>query len=368
MIYEASDGAARQITDKVYPGSPPEEGWVLQAPDGEHLTTSEAADWVRAWPGSGLPSQAVMSLEEAAAYPHATAQQKREARYGLEMEVPAEYAEDLTSNVLEQNIFQFCDGETQAQTGMLGLCWSVLAWEKGDYEEAYGQETESWVEGMLTPNDLMLGRDEARVYLLHLPSDVQYDAATANSYYLHFLKGYAMLTDFFSRNAITPSPYWEAEYREKLCAMADFGGDFRRVEFGCGQRESDDPALTAWAALAANLCFLDGEEALSWGDVAVYRLMEAYEELEGAEMALCTDALPSWSILAYLDPDDMEDQATAALLEFCRQLKEVPLLSEACASALWKITVSGDIWTLTYPLGTLEANPAALIAAVQSNQ
>lgn len=105
-----------------------------------------------------------------------------------------------------------------------------------------------------------------------------------------------------------------------------------------------------------------------WGDVAVYRLMEAYEELEGAEMALCADALPSWSILAYLDPDHMEDQATSALLEFCRQLKEVPLLSEACASALWKITVSGDIWTLTYPLGTLEANPAALIAAVQSNQ
>lgn len=369
VIYEASDGAARQITDKVYPGSPPEEAWVLLlAPEGEQLSLSEAADWVRAWPGNGLPSEAVVSLEEAAAYASATAVRKRESRYHLEMEVPAEYAEDLTSDVLEQNIFQFCDGETQAQTGMLGLCWSVLAWEKGDYEEAYGQESESWVEGMLTPNDLMLGRDEARVYLLHLPSDVQYDAATANSYYLHFLKGYAMLTDFFSRNAITPSPYWEAEYRKKLCAMADFGGDFRRVEFGCGQRESNDPALTAWAALAANLCFLDGEEALSWGDVAVYRLMEAYEELEGAEIALCADALPSWSILAYLDPDDVEDQATAALLEFCRQLKEVPLLSEACASALWRITISGDIWTLTYPLGTLEANPSALIAAAQSNQ
>ena len=80
VIYEASDGASRQTNDKVYPGLPPEEGWVLQAPDGEHLTTSEAADWVRAWPGSGLPSQAVMSLEEAAAYPHAKEQQKREAR------------------------------------------------------------------------------------------------------------------------------------------------------------------------------------------------------------------------------------------------------------------------------------------------
>lgn len=30
--------------------------------------------------------------------------------------------------------------------------------------------------------------------------------------------------------------------------------------------------------------------------------------------------------------------------------------------------MSTDIWTLTYPLGTLEANPAALIAAAQSNQ
>ena len=370
-VYAVSDGAAEDGPRSVYPGSPPEEDWVLRAADGQSLSPDEAADWVRSWPGAGLPDEPPVSLEEAVAGALTGAVRKTETLYHLEMEVPAEYAEDLTCNILEQNLFQFCDGETQAQTGMQGLCWSVVGLENAAYEAAYDQDADTWAKGMLNPQEMQMGRDGDRVYLLHFPSDVQYAVGTEESYYRHYLCGYAMLTDFFTRNGITPSPFWEAAYREKLCAMADFGGDFRRVEFDCGERESEDPALTAWAARVANLSFLDGEAALSWRDAAVYRLMEAVQGAEtgltkAEQAALCADALPTWSLLPYLDPEDAADQAVAALLDFTRQLEDQPLLADACASARWQITAGGGLWTLTCPPGTLTSNPAALMEAAQA--
>ena len=322
----------------------------------------------------------IVPLEEAASYDKSTAVVKREEELGLTMEVPEAYAWDLMCNLSPHELFSFYDGETRAaateELEGYGWCWSVTAYTREEYESLYGREFDTWVEGGLLPTARQLGRNDSYMYLFEFPSDVRYDAtspASVESYYLHWLSGYAMLTDFMARNDITPSPDWDAAYRRELMGKSSCNGDFEIIEFGYGDTSGAEPALLELAARIPNLYSYDDDVALTWQDALVYRLNCAYLSSDVGH----SEADKEWAMrsarpvheasIYYSEPGSNESVALSALYDFTAQLQEEPALAEVCQSEAWAIYAAGDYWYLSWPGGRLKTNPAEVEAEILEN-
>lgn len=322
----------------------------------------------------------IVPLEEAASYDKSTAVVKREEELGLTMEVPEEYAWDLMCNLSPHELFSFYDGETRAaateELEGYGWCWSVLAFSREEYEARYEQDFETWVDGRLIPTDRQMGRDDSYMYIYRFPTDVRYDLesqASVESYYRHYLIAYAMLTDFMARNGITPSADWDASYRQELLWQSTCNGDFKTVEFGCGDTSGAEPALLELAARIPNLYSYDQDIALTWHDVLIYRLNCAYLSSDVGH----SEADKEWAMrsarpvheasIYYSEPGSNESVALSALYDFTAQLQEEPALAEACQSEAWAIYAAGDYWYLSWPGGRLKTNPAEVEAEILEN-
>ena len=343
----------------------------------EEAAISRIFAWLSPAGTAPVESPAIRPLEEAAAYDKSTAVVKREELLGLTMEVPEEYARDLTCNLSPLEIFSFYDGETLAAAAEplegYGWCWSVLAYSREEYEARYQQDFDTWAEDYLSPLDLQLGRDESYMYICQFPTDVRHDPdslASRKSYYLHYLRGYSMLTDFMERNGITPSPNWDAAYRKELQGKSVYAGNFETVEFGCGDTAGAEPALLELAAQIPNLSSYNGDPSLTWQDALTYRLNHAYlssdvrhSEDEKAQIIRSARPVYDYSIY-YGEPGSNETMALAALYDFTAQLQAEPALSEACQSNAWAIHVVGDRWYLIWPGGILESDPAEVYEAI----
>ena len=329
--------------------------------------------WITPSESDATDEITIRSLREAASYEKSTAMDKEEAELGLTMEVPAEYTRDLMCNTSSHTLFSFFDVQTQETSAIDGWCWSILAYSLEDYEARYGQDFDTWVANSLNPTDRQLGRDDSYMYIFQSPTDVRYDLespASAESYYQHWLHGYAMLTDFMVRNDITPSPDWDAYYRKELQGMSIYTGDYDAVEFGCGNTEGAEPALSELAARLPNLSDYDGDPALTWMDALTYRLNHAY--LSGStghsevETSLVMRLARPISESSIYDREEGSHEAAAlsALFDFSTRLQDEPALAEACQSEAWFLYAAGDVWYLSWPGGVLETNPSEVYAAI----
>lgn len=307
-------------------------------------------------PDSSIP------LEEAAAYDKAAAQVFTEAVYGLQLEVPADFSDEVLCNPTDDTLFTLYDQVSQDALSLDtedlgGEVWYLSAMTAADFTAEYGLSATEWPQDEFALNTILLGRDGDEMYLLSFPTDVRYgeDAESIRSYYRHSLYGFTMLSDFLERNGITQNPYWEASYRMRLCNLAT--DDFYRVEFGAGPTTSSEPLLTEAAAAIPNLSqyFHDSEEpapSLSWEDLLVYRLLQTDFSAIPADSAEFQTQLSeilcgsSPERLAYLDEDTPYAQEVAMAIRLLHVLCHLPNPESICESTGWYVTADGDTWSL----------------------
>ena len=87
-----------------------------------------------------------------------------------------------------------------------GRVWDVRALTRTQFQSAFGDA--DWSE-ILGASSYVIGSDDAYIYLLSTPTDVQFlaeDPASVTQYELLRNQSQAVLEDFLSRNGITPNP------------------------------------------------------------------------------------------------------------------------------------------------------------------
>lgn len=307
-------------------------------------------------------------VRDAAAYDAETAALVTDEQWGLTLQVPDLFCNDVVRNSTDSIVFEFFDGTTQDLTGMYGEIWNICVYgqEQFDMEYQDGEleaDADGWLPYGMNANSSLVGRDENHLYVLHRPSDVQYNPnneESAASYYLHTLYGYTMLLDFFTRNKIAPSPYWEQEYLLDLRALSLQTGDFFTTEFGLCDTGNTEDALKEQAANIPNLATYDGIEALTWDDFLLYRLIHAdydslSEDAEELQAQLQKRFIPySEASFANRDTTSSYENVFVQIHKLFLQLKEDPALPQYCAAKEWYVFLDDGNWCLELKNGAAE--------------
>lgn len=315
------------------------------------------------FPEAAVP---ISSLEAASAYEKETAIQKQETLLGLTMEVPGDISSDLICNKVGNALFSFYDGETQAVSDMDGWVWSIAVYENEEYEKCFQVDPGVWTEGQLSPNAMPFARDPLHQYLLSFPSDVRFASTCRESYFQHYLLGYAMLQDFLKRNNLEASPYWEPLYIEIIASHSISIGSYDTIEFGLGDLSTADDTLLQWSNQIANLAEYDGAYALTWNDALVFRLLTVYAAStptpsEDQFLGVRRNFVPyfAWDYTEYYgDPALLEPLAALDLLY--QKLKGFPDLAEICQAVDLHLTENDGVWRLTWNDRYIEVTTNAL--------
>lgn len=286
---------------------------------------------------------------EAAAYDTASALRMTDSKFGLTLEVPKEFSGEVTANSDEQTVFELYDSVSR-DAGYDGDLWSIEAVPREDDADP----------NSLPESGMYLASAANYRYILRTPSDVRYapdNTESVESYYRHWLHGYAMLRDFITRNDLDVASNWEETYVQELMSLSRLSGAFYTTSFDFGVMSATEPLQMA-AGLIPNLsAYYTGSyvaaDTLTWDDLLLCRLIFAeYDAQSDAAAELL--AQPKKDLLAlsreYVDPAyDVPEESWNQLKMAFRlfyALRQYDAPEELCLLEHWSITAQDDIWTL----------------------
>lgn len=285
----------------------------------------------------------------------------QESERGLSMQVPESLCGDLICNLGKEILFSFYDQTTQDTTDYEGRIWYLFYLTAQEFAQYFEDRDEdvptSWPETRIDANGFYIGKDDHVMYILVLPSDVQYAGSSAQSresYYLHNLYGYHMLSDFFNRNGIEENPYWKQEYLLELQRLGLKTGDFFTTEYGLGSTVGADEQLLEKAAQIANLAIYDSDDVLTWNDLLLYKLINSdYSSMaEASEIDDVRSSISkmmirfSESMMDYLHTDRLDEKICAILSKLFLELRDDPSLPDLCLQEQWILTAEDNGYTL----------------------
>jgi hypothetical protein len=138
--------------------------------------------------------------------------------FGLSIEVPVEYQDDIVCNPSDTVLFSLYDPVSNAimEGDGGGFVWSICAYPVEEADLYVGDDL-CPTDGirLIAPSGFVLGQNEEYIFAVILPSDVRYlpDVAESKSSYQEYCKaGCAILSSFLSCNGIMGSDGWEEHY------------------------------------------------------------------------------------------------------------------------------------------------------------
>jgi hypothetical protein len=147
-----------------------------------------------------------------------------DAVFGLSIEVPVEYQEDIVCNDTDTVLFSFYDPISNAamEGDGGGFVWSICAYPIEEADLYVGDDL-CPTDGirLIAPSGFVLGQNDEYVFAVILPSDVRYlpDVAESKSSYQKYCKaGCSILASFLTCNGITGSDGWEEHYMDPVNA------------------------------------------------------------------------------------------------------------------------------------------------------
>lgn len=132
--------------------------------------------------------------------------------YGLRLDVPELYQEGVHCNTTSSVPFAFYDPASNAAIPGGGRIWTIGAYNYEEFLTCFGQDGTEWTSSSLGASDYVLGRTEDYIFVLSLPTDVQFTEATQSAYQDYQAIGHQLVADFLVINNIEANPDWQSFY------------------------------------------------------------------------------------------------------------------------------------------------------------
>ena len=136
-------------------------------------------------------------------------------QYGLRLEIPPQDETGFVFGINETNIIALFDTYTHNYINGGGYVWWLRRYSYEAFEAEFGRSAEEWSLSVPGPELTMFGRTKDEVYVLALPSDVQFDTddpESSASYARSCRDSGRILRRFFELNEqIEPNPLLHGE-------------------------------------------------------------------------------------------------------------------------------------------------------------